>query len=191
MAAKEKMSVQQVDISSIKQLAAETVGGLIPNAFLTMANVEAVVGANERDGRKDAARSAGRSVAGVIGWVGALSGTGILECSPEFACTLANLMLGTEATSLTEDALDAVAEMTNIVFGGMKTELEKHYGAMALSIPTIIYGTDVEMRTSGELITVLPIKIGDQLLHVKLYMNSLEEKRGALGQFWTISCAGR
>ncbi|MBB6146577.1 CheY-specific phosphatase CheX [Silvibacterium bohemicum] len=185
------MSVQEIDIFGIKKLAAETVSGLIPHAFLTMANVEAVVGEDKRDERKDAARSAGRSVAGVIGWVGALSGTGILECSPEFACTLANLMLGTEATTLTEDALDAVAEMTNIVFGGMKTQLEKHFGAMALSIPTIIYGTDVEMRTSGELITVLPIEIGDQLLRVKLYMNSLEEKRGALGQFWTISCAGR
>jgi len=141
-------------------MARQTVINLIPRAFLTMANVEAVVGA-------EAAERAGgsrRSVAGVIGWVGSLSGTGILECSPEFACTLAHLMLGIEETSLSEDALDAVAEMINIVFGGMKTELEKCFGAMALSIPTMIYGTDVEMRTSGELIAVLPISIGEHSL---------------------------
>jgi CheY-specific phosphatase CheX len=173
------------EVAAIKSLATKTVMSLIPNAFLTMANVEAVV--TSEDPVKDG-QLAGRSVAGVIGWVGALSGTGILECSPEFACTLANQMLGTEETALSADALDAVAEMTNIVFGGMKTQLEKTFGAMALSIPTIIYGTDVEMRTSGELIAVLPITIGQNALRVKLYMNNLEEKRAALNQFWTISC---
>jgi len=182
------MDCNASDPSAIKELARQTVMRLIPHAFLTMANVEAVVGA---EGPESAVGSTGRSVAGVIGWVGNLSGTGILECSPDFACTLANLMLGTEETCLSEDALDAVAEMTNIVFGGMKTELERCFGPMALSIPTIIYGTDVEMRTSGELVAVLPITIGEDALRVKLYMNRQEERRTPLGQFWTISCNTR
>jgi chemotaxis protein CheX len=180
------MDCNVTDSSAIKELARQTVMKLIPHAFLTMANVEAVVGVESPE---SAIGNTGRSVAGVIGWVGNLSGTGTLECSPEFACTLANLMLGTEETSLSEDALDAVAEMTNIVFGGMKTELEKCFGPLALSIPTIIYGTDVEMRTSGELAAVLPIRIGEHALRVKLYMNRQEERRSPLSQFWTISCA--
>jgi CheY-specific phosphatase CheX len=182
------MDCGATSLDAIKARAAEIVTSVVPYAFRTMANVEAVIGTGTTE---TAIRSSGRGVAGVIGWVGSLSGTGILECTPEFACTLANLMLGTAETSLSEDALDAVAEMTNIVFGGMKTELEKCFGTMALSIPTIIYGTDIEMRTSGELITVLPIKIGEHALRVKLYMNNLEEKRTALSQFWTISCSDK
>jgi len=179
------MDAAVTEFKAIKNLAAQIVVRLIPHAFQTMANVDAVVGAEMPE---TAMKSWGRSVAGVIGWVGSLSGTGILECSPEFACTLANLMLGTTETALSADALDAVAEMTNIVFGGMKTELERRVGNMALSIPTIVYGTDVEMRTSGELVAALPIKVGEFDLRVKLYMNNLEERRGALSQFWTVSC---
>jgi CheY-specific phosphatase CheX len=182
------MNAAVQDFEAIKSLACEIVVRLIPNAFQTMAGMDAAVGESIPQA---GGSSSGRSVAGVIGWVGTLSGTGILECSPEFACTLANQMLGTTETTLSADALDAVAEMTNILFGGMKTELEKRLGSMALSIPTIVYGTDVEMRTSGELIATLPIKIGAFDLRVKLYMNSLEERRGALSQFWTVSCADK
>ena len=181
---RKSMACKDTDPASIRRLAEQTIRDMIPHAFRTMANVEAVVGDEMPETLAGTSR---RSVAGVIGWVGNLSGTGILECTPEFACTLANLMLGTDGTNLSEDALDAVAEMTNIVFGGMKTQLENCFGTMALSIPTIIYGTDVEMRTSGDLIAVLPIKISEHALRVKLYMNHLEEKR-ALSQFWTISC---
>lgn len=169
-------------------LARQIVIGLIPRAFLTMANVEAVV---EPEMVEIPASGPRRSVAGVIGWVGTLSGTGILECSPDFACTLANRMLGTERTALSEFALDAVSEMTNIVFGGMKTELERCFGAMALSIPTIVYGTDVEMRTSGELVAALPIRIGPEVMQLKLYMNRPDEARTAMSQYWTISCANK
>jgi CheY-specific phosphatase CheX len=181
------MKSAATDPEKTKSTAAEIVARLIPNAFSTMAGMEALVG-TENAG--NILHSAGRSVAGVIGWVGAVSGTGILESSPEFACTLANRMLGTTETALNADALDAVAEMTNIIFGGMKTELEKHFGAMALSIPTIVYGTDVEMRTSGDLATVLLITIEEYSLRVRLYIN-VEDRRGSLSQFWTISCADK
>lgn len=174
------------DPVAVRRLAEQIVTGLIPRAFQTMANMEAVI---ETESREAGIRSSGRSVAGVIGWVGSLSGIGIIECTPEFACILANRMLGTQETALNEDALDAVAEMTNIVFGGMKTELEKCFGAMALSIPTIIYGTDVEMRTCGQLITLLHVEIGEHALRVKLFLNNLDERRTALSQFWTISSA--
>ena len=180
------MKSAPTDPEKIKRIATEIVTRLVPNAFNTMAGMDALVGT---ESARDTLQSAGRSVAGVIGWVGALSGTGILESSPEFACTLANRMLGTTETTLSADALDAVAEMTNIVFGGMKTELEKHFGTMALSIPTIVYGTDVEMRTSGELVAALLITIEEYKLRVRLYMNNVEERRGTLNQFWTISCA--
>jgi|GEM_PF-3105104 len=181
------METTIIDSSTVKDLAIHAVKDAITNTFLTMAGMEALVGTEYPHSQKD---GVSRSVAGVIGWVGKWNGTGILECTPEFACKLSNLMLGSEQVSLNEDALDAVAEMTNIIFGGMKTELEAHLGTMGLSTPTVIYGNDVGMRSSGEAFTVIPIQIAEHLLHIKLYITRVEEKRNPLSHFWAASFSG-
>ncbi|MFT4112090.1 chemotaxis protein CheX [Silvibacterium sp.] len=174
-----------IDLARAGELACEAIRRAVPNAFTTMVGVDAVL-EPELDGAPGGPEQ--RCVAGVIGWVGSLSGTGMLECTADFACTLANMMLGTEEETLTPEALDAVAEMTNIIFGCMKTDLEPAVGPMALSVPTIISGTDVEMRTSGEKIAVFKIGVDANRLRVRLYLNQIEDRRGALGQFWTLSC---
>ncbi|GGH09661.1 chemotaxis protein CheX [Silvibacterium dinghuense] len=179
------MAEEKLDLARAGELACEAIRKAVPHAFATMAGVDAVLDV-EADGQP--VEQDLRCVAGVIGWVGSLSGTGMLECTPEFACTLANLMLGTEEKTLTPEALDAVAEMTNIIFGCMKTDLEPLVGPMALSVPTIISGTDVQMRTSGERIAVFRIGVDASRLRVRLYLNQMEERRGALGQYWTLSC---
>ena len=181
------METTVLDSSAVKKLAMIAVKEAIINTFLTMAGMEAVIGDEYPHCQKNAVS---RSVAGVIGWVGNWNGTGILECSPEFACRLSNLMLGSETEALNEDALDAVAEMTNIIFGGMKTELEVHLGTMGLSTPTVIYGNDVGMRSSGEAFTIIPIQIAEHLLHVKLYITRVEEKRNPLSHFWAATYSG-
>ena len=181
------MEATIIDSSAAKNLAVYAVKDAIIHTFLTMAGMEATVGIAYPHGQKSCAS---RSVAGVIGWIGNWNGTGILECTPEFACKLSNLMLGSDMVSLSEDALDAVAEMTNIIFGGMKTELEAHLGAMGLSTPTVIYGNDVGMRSSGEAFTVIPIHIAEHLLHVKLFLARVEEKRTSLSHFWAASYSG-
>jgi len=129
-------------------------------------------------------------VAGFIGWVGNWNGTGIFECTPEFACKLSNLLLGTELTQLNEEALDAVAEMTNIIYGGMKAELETELGAMGLSTPTVVYGNDVGMRSTGEPFTVVPVVVDGCDLRLKLYMVRVEEKRNPLSHFWAATHSG-
>ncbi len=45
--------------------------------------------------------------------------------------------------------LDAVAELTNIIIGGVKTDLEKHLGPLGISIPTVIYGRNFKTRNLG------------------------------------------
>lgn len=179
------MEENKLDLAKAGELACEAIRKAVPHAFSTMVGVDAILEQEFESSSDDADQ---RSVAGVIGWVGSLSGTGMLECTADFACTLANLMLGTEEKTLTPEALDAVAEMTNIIFGCMKTDLEAIIGPMALSVPTIISGTDVQMRTSGEKIAVFKIGVDASRLRVRLYLNQLEERRGALGQFWTLSC---
>jgi chemotaxis protein CheX len=58
-------------------------------------------------------------------------------------------MLMTESTSVNEEVLDAVAELTNMIIGGVKTDLEQHLGPLGLSIPTVVFGRNFKTRTSG------------------------------------------
>lgn len=171
----------------VSEYAIQALKDVVPDAFLTMAGMDALAGAEFINCR---GAGAGRNVAGVIGWVGNWNGTGIFECSPEFACQLANAMLGTDSNALNEDSLDAVAEMTNIIFGSMKTKLEAQLGVTGLSTPTVIYGNDVGMRSSGDAFTVIPVQIGDNRIQLKIYIVQMEEKKNSLSHFWAASCSG-
>lgn len=176
-----------VESSAVGEVAIQALKDVVPNVFLTMAGMDALAGADYLNRRS---AGAGRSVAGVIGWVGNWNGTGIFECSPEFACQLANAMLGTDGDSLTEDSLDAVAEMTNILFGSMKTRIESQLGVTGLSTPTVIYGNDVGMRSTGDAFTVIPVQVGESQVHLKIYITKMDEKRQTLSHYWAASCSG-
>ena len=180
------MNLAERSSAEVLKIAENAVRQSIETAFETMLGITVQCGTSCS---KPPSSSVGRAVAGVIGWVGCWNGTGILECSPEVACTLANAMLGTDLMTISEDALDAVAEMANIVFGGMKTELEGVLGSMGLSTPTVIYGNEVGMRSAGEAFVTIPVLWEDQALEVKLYMAKVEDKRQVLNHFWAASCA--
>jgi chemotaxis protein CheX len=181
------METKAPDVEELKEIAANVVKDVIVNTFSMMAGMEAGVGAAYLN---DPGGDTRRSISGVIGWVGKFTGTGILDCSPEFACVLSNLMLGTEGSTLNEDALDAVAEMTNMIFGGMKTGLEEHCGPMGLSIPTVIYGNNVGMRSSGGKFMVVPVQIEKHELKVMMYFAKTEETRNSPAHFWASTSAG-
>jgi chemotaxis protein CheX len=50
----------------------------------------------------------------------------------------------TEASSVDEDVLDAVAEITNMIIGSVKTDLEGELGPLGLSIPTVGIRTEFQ-----------------------------------------------
>ena len=173
--------------STVSEFAIKALKEVVPNVFLTMAGMDAFAGTEYLN---RSSTGAGRNVAGIIGWVGNWNGTGIFECSPEFACQLTNAMLGTEGDSLNEESLDAVAEMTNIIFGSMKARLEAQLGVTGLSTPTVIYGNNVGMRSSGDAFTVIPVQIGESKIQLKIYVIQMEEKKNTLSHFWAASCSG-
>src|ERR1700724_1831823 len=83
-------------------------------------------------------------VVSLIGLAGAWVGTGSLSCTAQFACRIAGQMLMAEYPPICEDVLDAVAEITNMIIGNVKTALENRLGAMGLSTPTVIYGRNFQ-----------------------------------------------
>ena len=86
-----------------------------------------------------------------IGIAGRWSGTGSIACSSAVACRICTQMLMTEATSLNEEVLDAVAELTNMIIGNVKSSLERHLGDLGLSIPTVVFGRNFKTKTGGSI----------------------------------------
>jgi len=86
-----------------------------------------------------------------IGIAGRWSGTGSISCSSAVACRICTDMLMTEAPALNEEVLDAVAELTNMVIGNVKSSLERHLGDLGLSIPTVVFGRNFKTKTGGSI----------------------------------------
>jgi chemotaxis protein CheX len=55
-----------------------------------------------------------------------------------------------EYASVTDEVLDAVAEMTNMIIGNLKNHLEDRIGQMGLSIPAVVFGRNFATRRSGK-----------------------------------------
>ena len=91
----------------------------------------------------------GDGILAFVGLAGSWVGTGSVSCSAAFACKMSSQFLMAEYTSVNEDVLDAVAEVTNMIIGNVKTRLEEDLGPMGLSIPTVIFGRNFKSRTVG------------------------------------------
>ena len=117
------------------------------NVFETMLGQTIVAGDAYLD---NVASPAGNGVVSFIGLAGAWMGTGSISRSAPCACGLASKLMLTEYAAVDDDVLDAIAEVTNMILGNVKTSLEERFGPMGLSIPTVIYGRNFSSRTVGE-----------------------------------------
>lgn len=113
--------------------------------FSTMLGVE--LGSGESFLEATPPDAAGGVVA-LIGVAGPWTGTGTISCSPQMACRICARMLMTDSSSIDEEVLDAVAELTNMIIGGAKTKLEFELGPLALSIPTVVYGRNFRTKSA-------------------------------------------
>ncbi len=114
------------------------------NVFATMLGVPAVLQ------QISVERQATVSMTGLIamvGMAGPVSGSGCVCMSKSFGCFVASRLLMTEYHQVDDDVLDAVAEVTNMIIGGLKTALEEDLGPMGLSIPTVVFGDNYVTRS--------------------------------------------
>ena len=71
-----------------------------------------------------------------------------MACNAHFACLMSSKFLMADYTAVDEDVLDAMAEITNMIIGNVKTVLEEKLGAMGLSTPTVIFGRNFQTRSA-------------------------------------------
>jgi chemotaxis protein CheX len=134
--------------------------------FSTMLNLQAVPGDVFVE-KEEAAPTSG--VVSLIGLAGTWVGSGSLACSAGCAAKIASALLMTPYEAINEDVLDAVAEVTNMIFGNVKTALENRLGAMGLSTPTVIYGRNFQTRSTGnQEWTVVPFTLGADRMCVQI-----------------------
>jgi chemotaxis protein CheX len=126
-------------------------------------------------------KAATDGVVSFIGISGKWKGVGSLVCSPSMACRICAGMLQTGAVVVDDDVLDAMAELTNMIIGGVKTDLEAELGPLLLSIPTVVYGKHITTRSGCQSEwTALRFAWDGDPLPVRLCLS--ENKSGAYDQ---------
>jgi len=141
--------------------------------FSTMLGVEIQCGeASVKAGMPEA----NEGVISFIGLAGSWAGTGSVSCTPLLACRICAQMLMCEANAVNEEVLDTVAELTNMIIGSVKTELEQHLGPLGLSIPTVVYGRNFKTKSAGNAEwIVMHFRWDDEALIVKLCLEPKEQ----------------
>src|SRR5450432_3927925 len=131
---------------NLQSLIVDSLNQSVLNVFSTMLGVELSAG-EASVGQSTPDTNDG--VVSFIGLAGPWAGTGSVSCSPALACRVCSLMLMAEATAVNEDVLDAVAELTNMIIGNVKTDLEREVGPLGLSIPTVVFGRNFRTKSAG------------------------------------------
>ena len=93
-------------------------------------------------------------VSGVIGLSGRAVGTVVVSLSKEVAIKAASTMLMTDVDEVNADVVDAVGEITNMVAGGAKAQLEQY--RLSISLPNVVTGEGHDIRFPSE---VHPIRV--------------------------------
>jgi chemotaxis protein CheX len=164
------MNQQELIIDSIRRAAADV--------FSTMLGVELPPGEFFIE---QGSPEVNDGVVALVGLAGAWAGTGCLSCSPAMACRICSLMLMSESSNVNEEVLDATAELTNMVIGSVKNDLEPRLGPLGLSIPTVVFGRNFTTRSTGSTEwTVVRFPWEGETLTVKLFLAPAEKATQSL-----------
>ena len=118
----------------------------------------------------------------LIGIAGPWIGAGSINCSLELACKLSSSMLMEEFSSINKEVLDAMAEITNMVFGNVKTDLEGQLGPLGLSIPTVVFGRNFGTNSPGQQVwSVIPYEVEAQKMDVKICLSPKDAQASQAG----------
>jgi len=108
-------------------------------------------------------------VMALLGFTGEWIGTGVLFCQEKLAMRLSAAMLLNDVSEISPDVLDGIGELANMVFGNFKDNLEPISGALAISIPTVVYGRNFQARSPGNRAwLVAPFTVDDDTFEARV-----------------------
>ena len=163
--------------NSMREKALQAVVTSTESVFSTMLGMDLTKGEAYY---KAGAANPSDGVVSLIGLAGPWMGTGSIACSPALACKISGALLMTEFAGVDDEVLDAVAEVTNMVIGNVKTIIEEEVGPMGLSIPTVIFGKNFATKSVGSSNwTVVPFDYEGEQLIVQLCLVQNTEGQSA------------
>lgn len=126
--------------------------------------------------------TASGDVSGIIGITGDATGSLALSFSEKCICKIVSNMLGEEHLEVTKEILDAVGELTNMVSGASRTQLEKMGMAVYAAIPTVVHGqghTITHILKSPSLVIPFSTAAGPFFIDVCIKTTEAGEKSAA------------
>ena len=90
-----------------------------------------------------------------------LSGTMIISFEEECIVSIASKMLGEDFNKISTEVIDAVDELTNMISGGVKRELNNSGHNFDLAIPSVVIGKSVELSQLSGVGLTLPFATDD------------------------------
>lgn len=85
-----------------------------------------------------------------IGFVGCLEGHILMTFSVAGACFFVSKMLDDEITAPNSDVVDGLGEILNMVAGGIKTRMASTGCSFDISVPTVIQGEGMKLRSGDD-----------------------------------------
>jgi chemotaxis protein CheX len=116
-------------------------------------------------------------IVALIGLTGDWVGSVALISSAPCACWMASQFMMSEYPEVNDEALDALGEITNMIVGGFKNNLTPHTGALAMSIPAVVYGRGIRTTTSGSSEwMVFPLSCGTNKFEMVVQLQKRKEQ---------------
>ncbi len=85
-------------------------------------------------------------ITGIIGLTGTIEGSLAVSFSESCALKIVENMIGEKYSELNEEVADAVGELTNMISGDARSQLQKAGFDFMAAIPTVIRGKDHTVR---------------------------------------------
>lgn len=137
--------------------------------FATMLGLQIIPGKASTEKPENVTDS--ERIVALIGFAGSYNGTGMISCSPKLACKLSSIMLTSDLRVIDGEILDAIGELSNVIFGSVKTMLEQQVGQLGLSLPTVVYGRNFWTRSVGEQWIAVPIEVDECEIDLRICLS--------------------
>lgn len=160
-----------------RQQIIDTINKATTDVFGTMLGMEVSLTTPTVD---NASPSVNDGVMAFVGIAGTWVGNGVISCSPTLACRLSDAFMMTESSTMSEEVLDSIGELANMVIGNFKTEAEDQVGPLTLGVPTVVYGRNFRSRSLGTNDwLVMPFQCGADTFEVRIWFAKAPETTSA------------
>jgi chemotaxis protein CheX len=109
------------------------------------------------------------NISGMLGLAGDLRGMLTVHCPGNLAKEITARLLGEDDDVSEEDVRDAIAEIVNMIAGGIKTAFITEGKMLELSVPTTVSGNSYSVRSAWNAThIIIPFRVGEERLWTEL-----------------------